>query len=119
MAIIHLNEDGFKRRVHNFEENPDTWKFLGQRPAIIDFYADWCGPCKSLAPMLEELANEYEGKIDVYKVNVDDEGKLAELFGVQSIPTLIFVPLDGTPQKSVGLPPRATLHEVAASLIKH
>lgn len=102
MKTIELNKEDFKKRVMDYEANPTEWKFAGKKPAIIDFYATWCGPCKQTAPILEELANEYDGKIDVYKVDVDQQEELAALFGVQSIPTLLFIPTDGKPQKVVG-----------------
>lgn len=102
MATINLTKGGFLRKVADFENNPDTWKFLGNKPALIDFYAPWCGPCKMLSPVLEELSQEYAGKIDIYKVNVDDEEELSTLFGIRSVPTLIFVPMNGDLQRAAG-----------------
>jgi thioredoxin len=102
MATINLTRGGFLRKVYDYERYPSEWKFQGTRPALIDFYASWCGPCKALAPVLEELGKEYAGKVDIYKVNVDDERELAALFKVRSIPTLAFVPMEGTPDISVG-----------------
>lgn len=101
MTVEHLNEETFKAKVFNYDENKD-WKFEGDKPCIIDFYADWCGPCKMVAPVLEELNEEYKGKVDVFKVNTEEEQKLAGLFGVQSIPSLLFVPKDGEPQMAQG-----------------
>ena len=80
MTTIHLTKGGFLRKVANYLVHPGEWKFLGERPALIDFYAPWCGPCKSLSPVLDELAKEYAGRVDIYKVNVDDEPELASLF---------------------------------------
>lgn len=103
MATINLTKGGFLRKVADYENNPDTWKFLGDKPAFIDFYAPWCGPCKMLAPVLEELAQEYAGKIDIYKVNVDEEEELSMVFGIRSVPTLIFIPMEGNPRRASGV----------------
>lgn len=102
MATINLTKGGFDRRIANIESLRDGWKFLGDKPALIDFYAPWCGPCKMLSPILEELSDEYAGKIDIYKVNVDNEEELSAIFGIQSVPTLIFIPQNGAPQRSSG-----------------
>ena len=99
---LELTKEEFKKRVMDYEANPREWKFEGDKPALIDFYATWCGPCKMTSPIVEELATEYAGKVDVYKVDVDQEQELAGLFGVQSIPTFLFIPKDGKPQKAVG-----------------
>ena len=109
MAIIHLNMAGFLRRVADIENK--EWKFLGDKPALIDFYAPWCGPCKMLSPVLDELSDEYEGKVDIYKVNVDEEEELSAAFGIRSVPTLVFVPMNGVPQMSAGAPPKTQLKE--------
>lgn len=101
MKTIQLTKADFKTKVMDYEKSKE-WAFLGDKPAIIDFYADWCGPCRAVAPVLEEIAGEYEGKVDVYKVNVDNEQELAALFGVRSIPTLLFIPLNGEPKMQVG-----------------
>ena len=102
MATIHLNKSEFLKKVVNYEENPQEWKFLGDKPAVVDFYAEWCGPCKRLLPVLESVSEEYADRVDIYKVNVDEEQELAEVFGVQTIPTLFFIPKEGNPQRSVG-----------------
>lgn len=99
---IHLTTAGFLTKVMDYKSNPNQWKYLGNKPAIIDFYADWCGPCRQIAPILEELAKEYNGKIIIYKVNVDKEPELSATFGIQSIPTLLFIPQTGKPQISTG-----------------
>jgi thioredoxin len=101
----HLTKDSFKQKVFNFEENQE-WKFEGQRPAIIDFYADWCGPCKMVAPVLEELSGEYSGKVDIYKVNTEQEQELAAAFGIRSIPSILFIPMQGKPQMAMGAQPK-------------
>lgn len=118
MATINLTKGGFLRRVADFEKNTNGWKFLGDKPALIDFFAPWCGPCKSLAPVLEELSEEYAGKVDIYKVNVDDEEALAEYFAIRSIPTLYFVPMDGEPRRAMGALPKSQLKQMLDELIK-
>ena len=105
--IEHLTLETFKQKVFNFEKNTD-WKFEGDKPAIIDFYADWCGPCKMVAPVLEELAKDFEGKIDVFKVNTEEERDLATAFGIRSIPSFLFVPSEGQPQMAMGALPKET-----------
>lgn len=117
MATINLTKGGFLRKVYDYETNPNEWKFLGARPALIDFYASWCGPCKALAPVLDELSMEYAGRVDIYKVNVDDEEELAALFKVRSIPTLLFVPMNGNPQVSMGAMSKAELAKRLDELI--
>lgn len=102
MKTVELTKSDFLTKVADFETNPQTWKYLGDKPAIVDFYATWCGPCKSIAPVLEDLAAEYEGKIHVYKIDVDKEQNLASAFNVRSIPTLLFIPVDGKPQMAQG-----------------
>jgi thioredoxin len=85
--VVHITKADFLKKVYDFEKNPDEWKYLGSQPAIVDFYADWCGPCRQLSPVLDELAKEYSGKLTIYKVNVDNERGLATFFGIRSIPT--------------------------------
>lgn len=103
-----LTKDTFLEKVFNYEENSD-WKYEGELPCIIDFYADWCQPCKMIAPVLEELAEEYDGKVNIYKVDTESEQELAGAFGIQSIPSLLFVPTDGKPQMAAGALPKDTL----------
>lgn len=100
--IKHLTKAEFLKKVANYGTNPNTWTYLGQRPCLIDFYTTWCGPCKRLAPVLEELAKEYEGRIDIYKVDSEKEPELAAAFGVRSIPTLLFCPMGENPQIAQG-----------------
>lgn len=102
VAPIHLTKAEFLSKVANFQTNPTEWKYLGDKPCIIDFYATWCGPCKTIAPIIEDLAKEYDGQIYVYKVDVDAEPEIAAAYGIQSIPTLFFCPMSGTPQMSQG-----------------
>jgi thioredoxin 1 len=108
--LEHLNIDTFKEKVFNFEENKD-WKFEGKTPCLIDFYADWCGPCKMIAPVLEELQKEYGNKLNIYKVNTENEQDLAAMFGIQSIPSLLFVPKEGKPQMAMGALPKESFEQ--------
>jgi thioredoxin len=104
----NLNKNGFLTKVFNFEKNKD-WKFEGDKPCIIDFWADWCNPCKMIAPVLEELSKEYDGQINIYKVNTEEERDLAAAFGIRSIPSLLFVPQEGQPQMAAGALPKDAL----------
>lgn len=99
---IHLTKAEFLSKVANFQTNSTEWKYLGDKPCIIDFYATWCGPCKMVAPILDDLAKEYNGQVYIYKVDVDAEPEIAAAFGIQSIPTLFFCPMTGNPQVSQG-----------------
>ena len=101
----HLTADSFRDKVFDYQNNKE-WKFEGELPCIIDFYADWCGPCKMVAPLLEELSEEYDGKLKVYKVNTEEERELSSVFGIQSIPSLLFVPKEGQPQMAMGALPK-------------
>ncbi len=105
MATIKLTTQDFKEKVFNYDTEKD-WKYLGELPAIIDFYADWCGPCKMVAPILEELSEEYEGKLLVYKVDTEVEQELAAVFGIRSIPTFIFIDAEGEPMMQPGAFPK-------------
>jgi thioredoxin 1 len=107
----HLTSETFTKKVFNFKENKD-WKFEGTNPCIIDFYADWCGPCKMVAPVLEELSEDYKGKIDIYKVDTEDQQELAAIFGIQSIPSILFVPAKGQPQMAMGAMPKDSFIKV-------
>lgn len=100
---IHLTKQDFLERVMNYEVNQTEWVYEGDKPALIDFYADWCGPCRMAAPVLEELAKEYEGQIHIYKVDTQKERELAAVFGIQSIPAFLFVPKEGRPSMSSGI----------------
>ena len=117
MATIHLNKAEFLSKVVNYETHPEEWKFLGDKPAVVDFYAEWCGPCKRLSPILESLSEEYAGRIDVYKINVDEEEELAAVFGVQTIPTLLFIPQNGQPKRAVGGMPLNALKSAVDELL--
>lgn len=115
--VEHLTNETFKEKVFNFEENKE-WKFEGEKPCLIDFYADWCAPCKIVAPILEELAEEYDGKINIYKVDTDKESKIAGMFGIQSIPSLLFVPAEGQPQMAMGALPKDIFVKAIKDVLK-
>ena len=106
----HLTKETFLSKVFNYEKNKE-WKFEGEKPCMIDFYADWCGPCKMVAPILEELSTEYEGKLDIYKVDTEKELELASAFGIRSIPSILFVPKEGQPQMAMGALPKDTFEK--------
>jgi len=112
-----LNTAQFKEKVFNWEANKE-WKYEGTLPAIVDFYADWCGPCKMVSPVLDQLAKEYEGKMHVYKVNTDEEQELSAVFGIQSIPTILFIPVEGQPQAAMGALPKASLEKAIVDVLK-
>ena len=116
MAIMNLSKQDFISKVADYENNAD-WRFHGQRPVVIDFYADWCNPCRRLMPIVEMLSEEFSGKIDVYKVDVDIEENLADDFSVQTIPTLLFIPLDGAPWRLQGVLPQSQVKDNFERLI--
>lgn len=117
MATVHLTKEQFLRRIADYEKNPDSFWFLGSRPALIDFYAGWCGPCKMLAPVLEELSDEYAGRVDIYKVDVEQEEELAALFRVRSIPTLVYIPMDGQIRVTQGAVGKPQLKEAIENIL--
>lgn len=111
-----LTKQSFQDKVFNYEQNKE-WKFEGDLPCLIDFYADWCGPCKTLTPILEELSEEYKGKINIYKVNTEEEQDLAAAFGIKSIPSLLFCPSEGQPQMAQGALPKDQLRKTFDELL--
>nr|WP_214448284.1 thioredoxin [Flavihumibacter rivuli] len=111
MATIKMTTADFKEKVFNYDTEKE-WKYAGQLPAIIDFYADWCGPCKMVAPILEELSEEYAGKLLIYKVDTEEEMELSAAFGIQSIPTLLFIPVEGQPMMQPGAFPKNIFKKV-------
>lgn len=117
MKTINLTKADFLTKVANFEANSNEWKYLGDKPAIIDFYADWCGPCKAIAPVLEQLAAQYDGEIYIYKVDTEKEQELAALFGIRSIPSLLFIPMDGQPQMAQGAVPKPELEKAIKEIL--
>jgi thioredoxin len=113
---VHLTAKDFKEKVFNYETGKE-WKYAGTLPAIVDFYADWCQPCKMVAPVLEDLAREYAGQIMIYKVNTEEEQELASFFGIQSIPTLLFIPREGQPQAAMGALPKQTFEKAIKDVL--
>ena len=115
--LEHLTKETFKEKIFNFDLNKE-WKFEGKTPCLIDFYADWCGPCKMVAPILEELQKEYGSNLIIYKVNTEDERELSSIFGIQSIPSILFVPLNGQPQMAMGALPKSTFEQAISEVLK-
>ena len=109
---IYLSTADFKEKIWDYEANPNEWKYKGELPCIIDFYADWCKPCKLIAPIMEELAVEYKGKVNIYKINTEKQRELSRVFGIRSIPAVLFVPTEGQPQMSTGALPKETFKQV-------
>ncbi|HEU0109801.1 MAG TPA: thioredoxin [Flavisolibacter sp.] len=118
MPTIQLTTQDFKDKIFNYETEQD-WKYEGSLPAIIDFYADWCGPCKMVAPVLEELSSEYEGQLVIYKVNTEKEMELASVFGIQSIPTFLFIPVNGDPMMQPGAFPKKVFQQIIEERLLH
>ena len=112
MGVQNLTAALFKQNIMDYEKHPNDWVFQGERPVVIDFFATWCGPCKATAPIVEELAKEYAGKIDFYKVDVDQESELSAVFNIRSVPTLLFIPMNDTPQMATGALSYGQLKEV-------
>mgnify|MGYP000367841557 CR=1 FL=1 len=115
--VEHLTKETFKEKIFDFEQHQE-WKFAGDKPAIIDFYADWCQPCKIVSPILEEISNEYEGKLDVFKIDTEDQQELAAMFGIKSIPSILFIPKDEQPQMAQGALPRETIEKAISDVLK-
>lgn len=116
MTTIHLTKSEFLTKVADFEKS-SQWKYLGDKPALIDFYADWCGPCKAISPVLEELAAEYTDRIYIYKINTETEPELAAAFGIKSIPSLLFVPMKEQPQMAAGALSKQQLKEAIETVL--
>ena len=113
----HLTKDTFKQKIFDYETKKE-WEFEGELPTIIDFYADWCGPCKMVAPVLEELSKEYDGKVNIYKINTEEQQELAGAFGVTSIPSILFIPKDEKPQMSAGALPKQAFKDAIKDVLK-
>ncbi len=117
MKTIPLTIEDFAKKIMDYKSNPEVWKYLGDKPAIIDFYADWCSPCKMIAPMLEELAKEYEDEIYIYKVDTESERELAAMFGIRSIPSILFIPMEGEPQMAQGAMPKEDFQRLIEEIL--
>jgi thioredoxin 1 len=113
MATLRITTEDFEEKIFDYRKE-QNWKYKGALPAIIDFYADWCGPCKMVAPILEELSKEYEGQLLIYKVDTENEMELASVFGIRSIPTFLFIPVDGDPIMQPGAVPKKVFQQVIA-----
>lgn len=118
MKTINLTKEEFIKRVMDYQTNSKEWKYIGDKPAIIDFYASWCGPCRMVAPIMEELAQEYDGKIYVYKIDTEAETELAQLFGIRSIPSILFIPMEGQPMMTQGAHPKAEFKKLIDDVLK-
>ena len=117
VKAVSITKAEFIKKVANYEANPTEWKYLGDKPCIVDFYTTWCGPCKRLAPIMDELAKEYAGEIYIYKVDTDKEQELAAVFGIRSIPTLLFCPMGENPQIAQGALPKEQLKEAIEKVL--
>ena len=115
--VIEMNKADFLTKVFNYEQNSDEWVYEGEKPCIIDFYADWCGPCKLIAPIMRELAAEYKDDIIFYKIDTDKERELAAVFGISSIPLILYVPMEGQPTADLGAKPKETMVELINLLL--
>ena len=115
--VIQMDKTMFIERVFNYEANPDKWVFEGDKPVIIDFYADWCGPCKKIAPIMVQLAEEYKDQIIIYKVDTDKERELAQVFAIKSIPSILFIPAEGQPQMTMGALPKAEFEKMVKTIL--
>ncbi|TVR32375.1 MAG: thioredoxin [Spirochaetaceae bacterium] len=111
-----LTKESFKEKIFDFEQKKE-WEYQGDLPAIVDFYADWCGPCKMVAPILDEISSEYQGKMHVYKIDTDKEQELAAAFGIQSIPSLLFIPMSDQPQMAQGALPKESLQKAIKDIL--
>jgi thioredoxin 1 len=116
-SLEHLTAASFKQKVFNYDKSKE-WKYAGDKPAIIDFYADWCGPCRMVAPTVAKIAEEYKGKINVYKVDVDAEQELASVFGINSIPAILFIPMSGQPQMTAGVMNKEAFDKAVKDVLK-
>lgn len=113
----HLTKETFVEKIFDYE-NDKEWKFKGELPAIIDFYADWCQPCKMVAPVLEKLSDEYKGKVNIFKVDTEDQRELAQVFQITSIPSILFIPKDDKPQMAMGALPKESFEEAIKDVLK-
>ena len=112
MKAANITTEDFINKIMDYKNNPTEWKYKGDKPAVIDFYASWCGPCKMMAPIMDEVAQEYEGKVYIYKVDTEAEEELAQIFGIRSIPSILFIPMEGKPMMMQGALPKTELKKI-------
>lgn len=112
MKAANITTEDFINKIMDYKNNPTEWKYKGDKPAVIDFYASWCGPCKMMAPIMDEVAQEYEGKVYIYKVDTEAEEELAQIFGIRSIPSILFIPMEGKPMMTQGALPKTELKKI-------
>lgn len=117
-TVTYLSTSDFRNKIMDYVAHPNEWVYNGSRPAVIDFYATWCGPCKKMSPIVDELAKNYAGKIDFYKVDIDKEQELAQAFGIQSIPTFLFIPVKGNPTAQMGVMEKADFESIIKSTLQ-
>ena len=115
--VHSLTASEFRKKIMDYESHPEEWVFAGSRPAVIDFYTTWCGPCKMMAPVVESLAQKYAGKVDFYKVDIDQESELAAVFGIRSIPTFLFIPMKGNPTIQMGAMQKEDFEEIIWKMV--
>ncbi len=115
--VIQMDKAMFLEKVFNYETSPDKWVYNGDKPCIIDFYADWCGPCKKVAPIMSELADQYKEQIVIYKVNTDKEKELAGVFNIRSIPSILYCPVEGSPTMTMGALPKAEFEKMVKEIL--
>ncbi len=115
--VIQMDKAMFLEKVFNFEASPDKWVYSGDKPCIIDFYADWCGPCKKVAPIMSELAEQYKDQIVIYKVNTDREKELAGMFNIRSIPSILYCPVEGSPTMTMGALPKTEFEKMVKEIL--
>lgn len=115
--MVELTNETFKEKIFNYEKEKD-WNFLGEKPCIIDFYADWCQPCKMMNPILEEIEKNYDGVINIYKINTENQSELSQVFNIRSIPTILFIPLNEKPQIASGFIPIESMEKVIKDVLK-
>lgn len=113
----HLTLETFKEKIMDFENIKDDWKFNGELPAIIKFTASWCQPCKTLTPILEELSNEYSEKLNIYEIDVEDQQELSSMFGIKSVPSMLFIPINGEPTMTLGALPKMKINDIIKDIL--
>ena len=116
-AVISMDEEMFVEKIYNEKDSPKEWKYLGDKPCIIDFYTTWCGPCKRLAPVLEQIAEKYDGIINIYRIDAEKELKISRKFGIRSYTSMLFIPMNGQPQMAIGALPKNDIEQLIANIL--